>query len=154
MKPPKIYLKKADFSDAEFLWHLRNQPDVFRYSRQNKKVEWGEHINWMASVVLGQSNKVLFVIKNQNLPIGQIRFDFLDEKEAEVSIAVLNDFRGKGLAQFAFKKGLSEVLKEKKLETLKAVINEENRGSVAFFEKLKFEFKDKKGSWLQYYLHL
>lgn len=150
----KISLKKASFSDIEFLWYLRNQGDVYRYARQNRKVEWTEHINWIMSLILGLAPKKLFIIKNQGLPIGQIRFDELARDEVEVSISVLKEFRGRGLAETAFRQALAGLKKEKKLKTLIATINKKNAASIIFFEKLNFKLKERGKDWLIYRLTL
>jgi len=61
MKPSsKISLRKANFSDIEFLWYLRNQPDIYRYSRANRTISWREHIDWIIPIILGKSNKGTF----------------------------------------------------------------------------------------------
>jgi len=72
----KISLRKATFSDIEFLWYLRNQPDVYQYSRGAQPIEWKEHINWIIPILLSQEEKDLFIIQCGLLPVGQIRFDY------------------------------------------------------------------------------
>jgi len=78
----KISLRKASFSDIEFLWYLRNQPDVYRYSRVNRPVAWKEYINWTIPVILGLTSKNLFVIQRNLFPVGQIRFDYEEDKKS------------------------------------------------------------------------
>jgi len=147
---PKISLTKAGFSDIEFLWYLRNRPDVYRYSRQNRAISWKEHIQWITPVILGMSNKDIFIIENLETPIGQIRFDYPNQNEAEVSISILKEFRGKSFGRKAFEVAKRKIKNEKKLRKLIAEIHRENLSSVTFFEKLGFKFKTKKGNWLKY----
>lgn len=150
----KISLEKASFSDIEFLWYLRNQPYVYKYARQNRVINWEEHVNWIMPLILGISRKKLFVIKKQDLSIGQIRFDYLSQTEIEISTSVLKEFQGQGFAGKAFKKVLEELKKDKKLKILIAVVNKKNTSSIKFFEKLKFKLQTKKANWLKYYLDL
>ena len=84
----KNFLQKANVSNTEFLWYLRNQPDVYKYSRQNRAVSWKEHLNWIFPILLGLNNKKLFLIKNFQMPIGQVKFDWEDQREAKVSISL------------------------------------------------------------------
>ena len=70
-----IKLRKADFKDIEFLWYLRNQAEVFKYFKNNKPVKWQEHLNWIMPIMLGFSNKELYVIEYDNQLAGQIRID-------------------------------------------------------------------------------
>lgn len=149
----KIFSKKADFSDIEFLWFLRNQSDVYKYSRKNRAVSWKEHIEWVLPVILGIAPKDIFIIKNLRIPVGQIRFDYKGKNEANVSISVLKKFRGKGFAKKAFKKVIKK-FKTQKTKKLIAEIHKNNLNSIKFFEKLDFKFRIRKGNWLQYILKL
>ncbi len=150
----KVSLKKANFSDIEFLWYLRNQPGTYKYSRQNRKVGWKEHIEWIMQIILGTSNKELFVIKNLKTPIGQIRFDWLNSEEVEISISILKEFQGKGFAAKSLDLAIKEIEKQKKAKKITAEIHKDNTSSIKLFERLNFKFKEKKGVWLKYILEL
>jgi len=150
----KIFLRKANFSDIEFLWYLRNRPEVYKYSRQNWPVGWKEHINWILPFFLGWSSRELFVIENQRFPIGQLRFDYYNKKEAEISISILKEFHGKGFATRALNLAIKSIRKQKTIKILVAEINKKNFPSVKLFEKLNFKFKTEKGNWLKYALDL
>lgn len=150
----RINLKKADFSDIEFLWYLRNQPDVYKYAHQNRPVSWKEHINWIFPVILRIDNKELFVVRNQQIPIGQIRFDYNNQKEAIVTISILKEFRGKGFAVKSLKMAIREIKRQKNVKRLIAEIHKGNLVSIKFFEKLNFKFQKRKGNYLNYTLNL
>jgi RimJ/RimL family protein N-acetyltransferase len=149
-----VYIKKADFFDINFLKNLRSQDYVLKYSKHDRPVGWLQHIRWIIPIILGLSNKKLYVIKDGGLSIGQMRFDILSLNEQEVSISVLKGLHGKGVAAAAFSASLSELRKDKNIKILRAVINEKNIASIKFFEKLKFELKSKDGSWLNYYFKI
>ena len=146
----KISLRKASFSDIEFLWYLRNQPDVYKYFRQARKTSWPEHIKWILPIILGKDNKNIYVIRESEVPIGQVRFDYLKSKKAEISISLLKEYRGKGLAAKALSLAIE---KEKGTKLFIAYVHKNNTGSIKFFEDLNFKFKDKKGKWLKYVLN-
>ena len=155
MKPSlKISLRKANFSDIEFLWYLRNQPDVYKHSFQNKPVDWEEHINWIIPNILGVGNKKIFIIEVFGLPVGQARIDYLDKKEAEVSISILKEFHGKGIASEALKKVIRFLRGGRKVNVVIAQMNKSNLPSVSLFEKLGFKFLSKRGNWLKYNLKI
>lgn len=150
----RISLKKAGLSDIKTLWHLRNQPETYKYSRQNQTVDWKEHVEWISPIISGKSNKELFMIKNLETPIGQIRFDWMKNKKAEISISILKGFQGKGFAVKSLSLAVEQAKKENKTKSLIAVIHEENLASRKLFEKLNFKFKEKKEIWLKYVLDL
>lgn len=146
----KIVLKKANFSDIEFLWYLRNQPETYKYSRQSRLVNWKEHISWIMPIILGLSNKELFIIKNFEIPIGQVKFDYGNYKKVEVSISILKEFWGKGFATKSLKLAVKQIKKQGKGQRLIAEVNKNNVLSQKLFEKLNFKLKEKKEKWLEY----
>lgn len=147
----EIILKRAEFSDIEFLWYLRNRKEIRKYSKNSKKIKWQEHIDWVLPILLGISDKQLFIIKNAKTPIGQIRFDYKDKNEAEISISILKDFWGKGFASKAITRGIK---KQKNIKHFTAEIYKNNLSSIRLFEKMKFIFEEKKGDLLRYNLIL
>lgn len=166
----KISLRKANFSDIGFLWYLRNQPDVYKYFRTNRAVNWKEHVNWVIPIILGKTLKNLFIIRKNQTPIGQIRFDYKnlsrsarqnldstginDKKEAEISASIPREFRGKGFAARALNLAIKRMKKQQKIQRLVATIHKKNLISIKLFEKLNFSFKKKRGNWLKYSLDL
>lgn len=149
-----ISLKKATFSDIEFLWYLRNQPVVYKYFRRAKPVNWKEHIDWMVPIILNTSTRIIFIIKNSGISIGQIRFDYKNFKEVEISISILKEFQGKGVATKALSIAIKRIKKQKEIKKIIAEINENNLPSIKLFKKMDFNFKEKKGKWLKYNLQV
>lgn len=147
----KILLRKANSSDIEFLRYLRNRPDVYKYFKKARPVSWKEHVDWIMPIILGISNKELFIIRNLKNPIGQIRFDYINQREAEISISILKEFRGKNIAIKALSLALK---KQKKAKEIIAEINKDNIASIKLFERLGFKIKTKKGTWLKYILEI
>ena len=150
-KLSKVFLRKATFSDIEFLWYLRNQQNVYRYSKKNRPVKWKEHVGWIIPIILGSELKEIFIIEKLKLPIGQIRVDY---QTLDIGISILKIFRGKGLANNALGLVIKRIKKQKKAKKLIAEIHKENLSSMALFKKLGFEFKVKEGNWLKYILNL
>ncbi len=148
-----ISIRKANFNDIEFLWYLRNQPGTYKYSRQKQAVSWKEHVKWIMPILLEASNKNIFIIKNLKTPIGQIRLDWMNNKEVEISISILKEFQGKGLASKSLDLAIRQVKKEKKISSLIATVHKENLASRKLFEKLNFQLKEK-NQWLKYTLKL
>ena len=124
-----------------------------KYSKEKRKINWEEHLNWIMPIILEKTSKNLFVIWKENLPIGQIRFDYLRDKEARISIAILKEFRGKGVGGESFKRAVKLLKKEKKVKSIIAEVHKDNIASQEFFEKLNFQLKEK-NKWLKYALKL
>ena len=131
-----LSLRKANIKDAEFLFELRNNPDIFKYYRNPVKVVWNEHISWLKSVVLGETNKDLYIIELDGKRAGQIRFDTEGDKK-ELSISLQKDFQGQGLGS----KSLKKAIEMEKSVILIAEIHKENIASIKLFEKFNFKLQ-------------
>ena len=146
----KISLKKVSFSDIEFLWYLRNQPRVYKYSRQNRIVDWKEHINWIFPIILGESNKEIFIVKKLQTPVGQIRIDYRNKNDAEISVSICDKFQRKGFAGEALNLAIKKLKNQKRLGKLTAEINKKNLPSIKLFKRFKFKLKNEKDKWVIY----
>lgn len=151
IKSSNISIRKASFSDIEFLWYLRNRPEVYKYFRNTKSVNWKIHVNWIIPIILGTSLKSVFVIQKSGIPIGQIRFDY---QTSDISISILKEFQGKGVALYALILVIKEIKRRGKNKKIVAEIHKNNFSSIKLFEKLKFKFEAKNGKWLRYILNL
>ena len=143
----KFALRKADFCDIEFLWYLRNREETRRYSKNNKKIKWQEHINWIMPILLGFGDKQIFIIENYKTPVGQIRFDHKNKDGLEISISILKEFWGKGIA---YESLFSAIKLKKEIKVFYAEINKNNPASLRLFEKLGFVFKKSRKGWIIY----
>ena len=147
-----IVLRKADFSDIEFLFQLRNQAAVYCYFRNPKAVPWPEHINWLTPILLGLTEKSLRIIEINKERIGQIRFDQIDKKTAEISVSLLKKFQGQGIGFDALKKAIRIIRRERPALYLAAEVHKNNLASQKLFAKLGFAPQNKTGKWRQYVL--
>jgi RimJ/RimL family protein N-acetyltransferase len=150
MKP----LRPAIFSDIPFLWYLRNCPYIRKVSRNSKAIPLEEHIEWITPVFLGLTSKQLFIIEDRGTPAGYMRLDLLEKGKAEVSIALIKDFQGKGLGTKALKSALSEAKRQNATNVL-ATVHKDNVASQKLFEKLGFKKQGRqKSPWLKYEVNI
>ena len=147
----EIKLRKAKDEDITFLFDLRNQPSTYKYSKNNRLVEWQEHINWITPVIKGKTVKNLFVVEADGKKAGQTRID-INGGQAEVHISLMPEFQGKGIAALAIKMAMNKIKKEKKIKIFRAEIHQENIPSQKMFEKLGFQFQSQKDIWKKYAL--
>jgi UDP-2,4-diacetamido-2,4,6-trideoxy-beta-L-altropyranose hydrolase len=87
-----VQVRKIESRDIEFLWYLRNRPDVYRLFSTPRPVSWEEHVEWVMPYMLGLKEGDLFVIEFEGTSVGQVRIDY-NENEGVMSISVLSDFR-------------------------------------------------------------
>ena len=111
-------LRKADNSDIEFLFNLRNCPEVYKYFGNANKVKYEDHIKWVFSIINELRKDIsLYLILYHNQRSGQIRFDSLDEKRVEISISVDTKYQGKGVGSKILEY-IEEITKKLKLPAL------------------------------------
>lgn len=149
-----ISLHQAATQDIEFLWYLRNQSDVHCYFRTPKPASWEDHIQWIMPRILGLVPSTLYVIEADKISAGQVRIDHQGKDSAEVSISLLQEFRGKGIAKEALRQAVDMVQREGKIKHLLAEIHRENTASQHLFEHLGFIFEREEGDWRYYRLEL
>ncbi|MDD5433502.1 MAG: GNAT family N-acetyltransferase [Candidatus Pacebacteria bacterium] len=145
----KVKLRKADSSDIEFLWHLRNQPEVFKFFKNPKPVAFQEHLAWIMPILEGVSSKELFVIEVEGKQAGQVRMD-IEGEEAQISVSLLPKFQGKGIAYVALKMMVEKMKKKKKIKILQAEIHQDNIASQKLFARLGFCLHKQEGEWQKY----
>lgn len=145
----KPKLKKADFTDIEFLFYLRNIPEYYQYYTHPKPVQWEEHINWIMPILLEVDKRDLYIIMVDNIKAGQVRVDYTADM-AEVSVALIENFRGKNIAFLALEKLIKKAKKEKGVNTFRAHVHQNNIASQKLFEKLGYQFEIQDGVWIKY----
>ncbi len=149
-----IILRKARQEDIDFLRNLRNEPDVYRYSRQAREASREEHAAWFSKINEAGGETELFIIQDGQIPVGQVRVDLCGAGEAEISISVSQEFRGNGFAARAVELLIARVVAAGDANRLVATVHEDNAASARLFEKLGFKFEIKEGEWRKYGLNL
>ena len=133
-----ITLRPANMGDAKKLLDWRNDPAARNNFFNSEVVEFDQHLSWLKKV-LRDANRHLFIILNENnKEIGQVRFD-VNADEAEMSVTIGKDFRGRGYGTEAIKDSAAKFLAEnKKFTKIITRIKLKNKLSLAAFEKAGF----------------
>ena len=125
-----IVLRKGGEKDIDFLWHLRNEPDVYRYSRQAREVSRKEHAAWFSKISGPEGGKTeLFIIQDGQIPVGQARIDVCGAGESEISISVSKEFRGNGFAARAVELLIARAGAAGNVGRFVATVHEDNAAS-------------------------
>lgn len=129
----KLTLRKAAFSDAEFLLQLRNQKENRMASFSSEKVSLETHLNWLGKV-LNNPNEFLFVALLDGAPVGQFRVN----QDRKVSVGLDNKVHGRGLGTQLIRLGSEEFLKTHN-EKLFAEIKPDNIASIKAFKNAGYQ---------------
>ena len=134
----KLIKAQKNSVDMEFILKIRNNPNVRKFSSNQKKISKKEHINWF------YKNKNIFIIKYKNKSVGYIRAN--NENKPYLSWAIESRFRGKNLGSISLKM----FLKKTKFKTCFALVDERNIPSLIMVLKNNFKFKLKKKKFIQF----
>lgn len=151
MKPE---LRKAEISDEKFLLELRNDPVAIKWSVSGRGVSEFEHSQWFAQAL--RSHDIMLLIGEIQLPtsgdsrqLGMVRFDALADQSYRVSIALVAQFRGAGLAKTLLGGAIADLEDQAghKL-TLRAEVHEHNEPSLKLFRSMAFEDSSRSGEFI------
>jgi len=135
-----ILLRKARLEDAQFLLDLRNDPEVRRASRNTGAITLETHTAWLGRK-LHDPDALLFIVEESGTPLSQVRFD-VKATNAEISIAITADFRGKGYGSPVIKEATELCFREfPNVSHIRAVTNLDNEASAKSFIKAGYTSK-------------
>lgn len=92
-----LWLDLADLTDAEYLLALRNDPVTRAMSRTTTEIPKAVHLQWLVDVLRSTKHR-LYVVKNDDAPVGSCRLDF-NAFDVELSLTVDPAWRGKGFGR-------------------------------------------------------
>ncbi len=139
----KLRIRKLKLEDSEFLFNLRNEEAVRLVSLNSNPISLDTHSQWFQKKLESQ-NSIIFISEVDSLPIGQTRYDLLNPKEAEVSIAVTSNFRGKGYGTEILKRTAKQFFQDfPGVEMIYAFINLGNEASLRSFAKAGYRLLGK-----------
>ena len=137
----EIQLRRVNLKDLEFIFNLRNEESVRLASFNSDPISLETHQNWLERKLAG-SDSVLFIAEEDSRSIAQVRFDWINTAEAEVSVAVTEKFQGRGYGSEILKKSSAEFFKEfPNCAKIYAFIKPDNKASVRSFAKAGYQFQ-------------
>ena len=134
--PTCVRLRTATPDDAGQLLAWRNDPETRRASFSETEVARADHERWLAET-LSRGDRHLYVAVADGRDVGTARLDVCGA-EAEVSITVAPEWRGRGLATAMLRALTDEAFDRLALSRLVARVKASNPGSRAVFERVGF----------------
>jgi RimJ/RimL family protein N-acetyltransferase/glycosyltransferase involved in cell wall biosynthesis len=131
-----LALRPADERDTQRLLDWRNDPETRRWAFQPGEVDLATHEAWFARR-RADPDSVIWIAEQRGEPVGQVRLD-REGAEAEVSIALAPEARGRGLGRRLIDRAAREAPGALGVERLTARIKPDNVASVRAFEAAGF----------------
>ncbi|MFC3031821.1 UDP-2,4-diacetamido-2,4,6-trideoxy-beta-L-altropyranose hydrolase [Pseudoalteromonas fenneropenaei] len=132
----RVALRPATLDDTDLLFAWQSNPEVRKYSRNPKPVEFNEHVLWLRNT-LANSKRALFIIIDSwtKSGVGMLRLDQISELELEISILVAPEHQGAGYADAA----IHALDKSFKRKTIHAYLDPKNLKSSKLFARAGFK---------------
>ncbi len=143
----KFSLRSAEKEDVKDLFRWRNDPLTRKHSFTTRPVPWKRHLKWFHQALNNPKRTILIAYDKGHHKIGQIRFD-RSGKQAEISIIVASQHRGKGYALEILTLGCKTYIQNNPVSTLTAKIKHENAASLRIFLKAGFQIQKKDASYV------
>lgn len=99
----EVRLKKASWEDLDFLFQLRNDPEVRNNSFHNQPIPIEKHREWFDRKLKEESCK-MFVLESVKEQLGQVRIENRIENLQsrnvwQISYSIIRGYRGKGYGE-------------------------------------------------------
>ena len=132
-----LSLRPATEADSARLREWRNDPEARAASRNTAEVGPEEHAAWLAAV-LADPDRQLLICELDGEPVGQVRFDRLNEHRYEISVALAASARGRGLSSRLLSKAVEWLRASHPDAEVEAHVREGNARSLAAFRRAGF----------------
>ncbi|MDZ8065609.1 MAG: UDP-2,4-diacetamido-2,4,6-trideoxy-beta-L-altropyranose hydrolase [Nostoc sp. DedQUE08] len=138
LKDNFFQLRSVQQDDCRLLWEWSNAPEVRALSFSSKSILWENHVQWFKSKLINPNCIFYIAINNNNVPIGQIRYD-IENYEATVSMSIDPTFRNQGYGSSLIKLACKQIFSDYNITRINAYIKPSNHASVKAFSKAGFK---------------
>ena len=128
MSDNKFTFRKVNKDDLNLLFEWVNDPLVRSNSFNTDTIAFEDHKRWFENTLLNE-DRIIFILLDEDIPVGQIRFDIEGDK-AYIDHSVSKDMRGRGYGKVLLDMGVSN-LKEirPEIKTVIGLVKPENADS-------------------------
>lgn len=128
---------KIKIKDLKFLYNLYNYNILKKLFSSKKKIKYSQHVKWFKQNCIENKKIHIFIVKNENLKIGYVRFKNIKKNIFEVSLALRHNYQDKGIGTKMLEKAIKKFLPKKKIIVI-SKIKKINKKSISCFKKNKF----------------
>lgn len=131
-------VRRAEVEDAAAVWELANDPFVRSKAFNHHPIPFDDHLRWFRDRLASPRCRLWVVIENGRL-VAQVRYDKIDDRVAEVDIAVAESHRGRGLGPMALDRTWRESCESLGAPVVRGVVLDGNEPSARAFRKSGFD---------------
>jgi len=124
-------------SESALLLEWANDPEVRRQSFSMEPITPEAHESWFRRKLADPLCRI-YVGTDGGEPVGQVRFEALDERNVEIGISVAASARGRRVGRAMLLRAIRRLFRESAFETVLARVKSGNAGSRRLFEGAGF----------------
>lgn len=138
MVRPLIVLREWRPEDARLLWSWVNDEGVRRSSLRQDPIPWEEHERWFDQRLHDPATVAFIAQFDDDTPVGQVRFDEVEDHRFEVDVTVAPEHRKQRLAVTILSEAVARLHEMKPEAEAIALVRPENLASIRSFEAAGF----------------
>ena len=96
MQRGSLVLRRVVEADCLMLWEWANESEVRSASFSSLPISWDEHRDWFTKKLRDERVLMLIASDEQGVPLGQVRFEPMNDGEAEIDVSITPEKRGAG----------------------------------------------------------
>jgi len=128
----KLTIRKCKLEDSKSILKIFNSSVKMGYTETKKKIKFALHHLWLEKKLLSKKS-FFFVGKFDKKIIGYVRFDKTYLKEYNISIALKNQFIGKGFGSKFLKNSINKLIKIKEIKLITSKVKKKILILLTFF---------------------
>jgi RimJ/RimL family protein N-acetyltransferase len=144
-----IEFRRAVESDVNITFEWASNKIVRNYAIQKDEILFDHHKKWFFTKI-NAKDCVYYMSELNKMPVGSIRFDINENKEALISFLLDPKYHGMGYGKQVLENGCKELLKEKEISKIIGMVHIENLPSLNTFKSLGFIQKSQTDSYITF----
>ena len=133
-----LLLRRVEEADCLLLWEWANEPEVRSASFCSLPIAWDEHRDWFTKKLGDEKVLMLIASDEHGAPMGQVRFESMNDGEAEIDVSVVPEKRGAGWGGRLIEKAVQAAFEQMDLVRVHGFVKVGNRASARAFERADF----------------
>jgi RimJ/RimL family protein N-acetyltransferase len=139
----KILIRRVGKKDTDILWGWVNDTNVRSNSLNSESIGKISHQEWLNNKIQSKDT-VMYILESEGIPFSQIRFDRVNQDDAEIDISVAKEFRSQGLGTLTLINTRLKAIEHLGIIRLIGTVLETNKGSCKAFINAGFRENNKR----------
>jgi UDP-2,4-diacetamido-2,4,6-trideoxy-beta-L-altropyranose hydrolase len=133
-----LILREVQADDCRLVWEWANDPVTRSNSFSSDMIAWDEHVAWFTTKLTDPRSYFYLAFNSQDQPVGYVRFQQIDDTEADISVAVAPEQRRRGYGTKLICQGVERLWQNTNISRINAYIKPDNLASRHIFAKAGF----------------